>query len=57
MKKISEINIGYSFNHFTYGEGIVSDKTARTLSVTFKNGLRVKNTYRSADAPFSPFDF
>lgn len=57
MKEISEITIGYTFNSFKNGEGMITAKTKRTLTATFKNGNTVKNTYKYNDAYFCESDF
>ena len=54
--KISEIEIGYRFNHPTKGEGVIISKTKRTLTANFKAST-TKVTYRYSDAYFSPSDF
>lgn len=55
--KISEVQIGHKFNHPKWGEGIVTNRTAKTISAVFTNGNRSKVTYRSKEGNFSPFDF
>lgn len=49
--------MGDKFSHYKYGEGIVCDKTARTITIVFENGMKCKNTYRYSDAYFSIGDF
>ena len=56
MKQISEIEIGYKFNHPTKGEGIIIAKTKRTLTASFK-ACTTKVTYRYSDSRFSIGDF
>lgn len=55
--KLSELKIGFTFNHHAHGEGMVTAVTARTVTATFKKGFTSKLTYRSKDANFSIFDF
>lgn len=55
--KISEVPIGHKFNHHRYGEGMIINKTDRTISAVFENGNKCKVTYRQKDCDFSPFDF
>ena len=57
MKKVSDIRIGESYNHGLYGNGMVTDTTKRTITITFQNGMKVKNTYKSADAYLYISDF
>lgn len=54
--KISEVEIGFKFQHGEKGECTVTDKTKRTISVKHKFG-KTKTTYRYSDAYFSPSDF
>lgn len=55
--KISEVQIGHRFNHHRYGEGMITNRTAKTLTAVFTNGNKCKVTYRQKDGDFSPFDF
>lgn len=57
MTTISEIEIGYTFTSPRNGEGMITGKTKRTLTATFKNGNTVKLTYRSIDAYFYASEF
>lgn len=57
MKRINEITIGEKVKSPRNGDGVVSNKTVRTVTVTFFNGNIVKNTYRSSDAPFYSSDY
>ena len=54
--KISEIQLGFKFQHGIKGECTVIDKTKRTITVIHKFG-KTKTTYRYSDATFSPSDF
>jgi len=55
--KISEVQIGMKLNHPRYGEGMVTNRTARTVSATFSNGMRCKVTYKTSDTNFFVTDF
>lgn len=57
MTRISEIQIGHTFTSPRNGEGMITAKTKRTLTATFKNGNISKNTYKHADAYFYGSDF
>lgn len=54
--KINEVPFGYKFSTPKKGEGVVIDKTARTITAKFA-GVTTKVTYRNKDAYFSPSDF
>jgi hypothetical protein len=54
--KISEVPIGYKFNHGLKGEGIIIDKTKRTLTAKFEH-CTTKVTYKYSDLIFSGSDF
>lgn len=54
---ISNVKIGKTINSPINGEGIVTLKTKRTITVTFKNGNVVKNTYKYIDSYFNECDF
>jgi hypothetical protein len=56
-KTIAEVKIGDKVENGRNGKGMVTDKTKRTITVTFENGNKVKNTYRYADAYFWEGDF
>ncbi|MGD1319553.1 hypothetical protein [Chryseobacterium sp. 2R14A] len=55
--KLSEVQIGMKINHPRHGEGIITGKTARTISATFVKGITAKVTYKTADAYFYVTDF
>lgn len=57
MKTINEIEVGFRFRNERNGEGMITYKTKRTLTATFANGNKVKNTYTSSDAYFYGSDF
>ncbi len=57
MRTIQEVRIGEIINSRRNGKGMVTDKTKRTITVTFENGNTVKNTYRYNDAYFYSSDF
>ena len=57
MKTIQDVKIGEELNSHINGKGMVTNKTKRTVTVTFGNGNIVKNTYRYNDAYFCPSDF
>lgn len=57
MKTIQEVKIGDTITNCKRGEGIITNKTKRTITATFKNGTRVKNTYSYNDAYYYPSDF
>ena len=54
---ISDIEVGHEVEHARKGKGIVTVKTQRTVTVTYANGDKVKNTYNSKDAEFWVSDF
>lgn len=54
---VGEVKIGDPVENNRNGKGIVSDKTARTITVTFENGNKVKNTYHSSKDYFWQTDF
>ena len=54
---IQDVQIGRKVNSGRNGDGIVSAKTKRTITVTFENGNTVKNTYRHNDDYFYGSDF
>lgn len=56
-KTISDVKIGDKVENNKNGKGMVTDKTPRTITVTFEKGVRVKNTYRHKDAYFWETDF
>lgn len=57
VKTIQDVKVGLSLNHPKYGKGMVTKKTARTITAVFENGTTVKNTYKTKDARFWPTDF
>lgn len=57
MKTIKDIEIGNKINSPINGEGMVTGKTKRTVTVTFTNGNTVKITYRHSNAYFYETDF
>lgn len=57
MGTIQDIKIGQKVNSGRNGEGMVTAKTKRTVTVTFENGNIVKNTYKTSDADFHDSDF
>lgn len=57
IKTIKDVQVGQQFEHHKHGKGMVSGKTARTITITFENGMTCKNTYRYADAYFYLSDF
>lgn len=56
-KPISAVKIGDLVENNKNGKGMVTDKTTRTVTVTFENGNKVKNTYRFKDDYFWETDF
>lgn len=56
-KTIEQVKIGDKVENNRNGKGMVTDKTKRTVTVTFENGMKVKNTYRSSDAYFWQSEF
>ena len=56
-KTIQHVKIGEEISSGRNGEGMVTAKTKRTVTVTFKNGNTVKNTYRYSDDYFYGSDF
>ena len=57
MKTIQDVKIGETVESRSNGEGMITDKTKRTVTVTFKNGNKVKNSYKHNDAYFYGSDF
>lgn len=57
MKTIKDVRVGESIMSPRNGKGIVTSKTKRTITVTFKNGNTVKNTYKYNDDYFYGSDF
>lgn len=57
MRTIQEVKIGEEVNSVRNGRGMVTNKTKRTITVTFDNGNTVKKTYRNNDDYFYGSDF
>ena len=57
MKTIQDVKIGEAVNSGRNEKGVVTNKTKRTITVTFENGNTVKNTYRHNDDYFYGSDF
>ena len=56
MQTIQDVKIGQEINSRN-GKGIVTNKTKRSVTVTFQNGNIVKNTYKHNDAYFYGSEF
>lgn len=56
-KTIQDVKIGEAVSSGRNGKGMVTNKTKRTVTVTFENGNTVKNTYRYNDDYFYGTDF
>lgn len=56
-KTIADVRIGEMIDSGRNGIGMVTDATKRTVTVTFQNGNKVKNTYKHADDYFYGSDF
>lgn len=56
-KTIEDVNIGQEVISNRNGKGMVTNKTRRTITVTFENGNIVKNTYKHNDSYFYESDF
>jgi stalled ribosome alternative rescue factor ArfA len=56
-KTIQEVKIGDKVENNRNGKGMITNKTKRTIEVTFENGNKVKNTYRHNDDYFWETDF
>lgn len=56
MRTIQEVKIGEKVTHHLKGDGMVSGKTKRTITITFEKSTS-KNTYRYNDAYFYVADF
>ena len=54
---IKEVKIGDRVENNRNGKGMVIAKTARTITVQFENGNKVKNSYRYSDDYFWETDF
>ncbi len=57
MRTIQDVKIGERVESGRNGKGMVTNKTKRTIEVTFENGNKVKNTYRHNDDYFYGSDF
>jgi hypothetical protein len=57
MKTIQDVKIGEKVENGRNGKGMVTNKTKRTITLTFENGNTVKNTYRHNDDYFYGSDF
>jgi hypothetical protein len=57
MEMIKDVRVGREVNSPKNGKGMITEKTKRTVKVTFQNGNTVKNTYRHSDAYFYESDF
>jgi len=57
MRTIQDAKIGETVNSGRNGKGMVTNRTKRTITVTFENGNTVKNTYRNNDDYFYGSDF
>jgi hypothetical protein len=57
MRTIQDVKIGEEVNSGRNGKGMVTNKTKRTVTVTFGNGNTVKNIYRHNDDYFYCSDF
>jgi hypothetical protein len=57
MRTIQDVKIGEEVNSGRNGKGLVTNKTKRTVTVTFGNGNTVKNIYRHNDDYFYGSDF
>ena len=57
MKTIADIGVGHTFESPKNGPGMVTKKTARTVTALFENGNEVKITYKHSDAYFWGTDF
>lgn len=57
MKRIDQVKIGDKVSNEKNGNGLVTGKTKRTITVTFHSGNQVKVTYKYNDAPFFESDF
>ena len=56
MRTIKEVKIGEKVTHPEKGEGIISGKTKRTVTITYEK-ITCKNSYNCNDAYFYPSDF
>lgn len=54
--KISEIEVGFKFDHGIKGECTVIDRTKRTITIMHSIG-KTKVTFNRTDVDFSPSDF
>lgn len=57
MKTIAEVKVGDKVSNNKNGDGMVTARTAKTITVTFTNGNKVKNSYRYKDDYFYESDF
>lgn len=57
MLKVSDIKIGHVVISPKNGEGIVFNKTIKTITVVFYNGNIVKLKYKNSDDYFHASDF
>jgi hypothetical protein len=56
-KTIKEVKVGDPVENNRNGKGMVITKTARTVTVLFENGNKVKNSYKYSDDYFWETDF
>jgi hypothetical protein len=54
--KISEIEVGFKFEHGTKGECVIILRTPRTITIKHRLGT-TKTTFKYKDDYFSPSDF
>jgi hypothetical protein len=57
QQTIEDVKIGQLVNSIKNGKGMVTSKTKRSVTVTFRNKNTVKKTYRYSDAYFYGSDF
>lgn len=57
MKTIEDVKVGDYVESPKNGSGTVIKKTARTVTVLFRSGKTVKNTYKNKDDYFYDTDF
>ncbi|QQO97080.1 hypothetical protein Nekkels1_75 [Cellulophaga phage Nekkels_1] len=56
MRTIQDIKLGEKFNHGEKGDGVVIDKTRRTITIKYERST-CKCTYKYNDAYFHISDF
>jgi hypothetical protein len=54
---IQDVEVGKRINSARNGNGMITAKTKKTITVIFENGKTVKNSYKNNDDYFYGSDF